>query len=135
MPVHFKANVSPAISDTNIIVTVNVYTLPPHNWVVTLSNSDDFARALLNGKEVLNCGFAKTCSLTLNGLLKRGVTNQLVVETVNTGGGYTYGWSLTADGQRKAGKSCGTAGRIGCNNNATAPPGVIFRASYPIRFW
>jgi hypothetical protein len=134
-PIHFEVSVSPGTPDASVIATIQVYTLPPPQWVLTLSNSDDFARAFVNGKQILTCAFAKTCSLPLNGLLQKGISNRILIETVNTGGGYTYGWQLTANGQRRAGSSCGTAGVVGCNNNATAPPGVIFHDSYAISFW
>lgn len=133
-PIHFKVDVSPGTPHTNVIVTVQVYTLPPPQWVLMLFNSDDYARASINGKQVLTCPFAKTCSLSLNGLMTKGTANQIVVETVNTGGGYTYGWQLNADGQRRAGASCGKAGSQGCNNNATTT-GVIFHDTYAISFW
>ena len=105
-------------------------------WTVELFNVDDEMRVLCNGEQVgPTVGFGQSQTIALNPCLRAG-RNDLVIISVNAGGGWTWGYrvrvdsqiAITRTGQDPADHQCGTAGSVACSDDTRA--GEVFRKAY-----
>jgi len=111
---------------------------PKNVWRVRLFNGDDIQYVICNGKRHgAEANFNQTVEIDLNSCLIPGQRNDLEIVIYNTGGGYTWGYSILKNGAvaitesgNRAERYCGEAGTIGCDNNAQAPSGIVRRWKY-----
>lgn len=134
-PADYTLRTLAAAAEDRIAVSLVAYTSPAPRWQLRLTNSDDYTRAILNGEEVIRCEYRSTCKADLTAYLRPGKPNNLLLETTNTGQGYTYTWELFAGGVKVAGKSCGIAGEQPCEGNWAANLGVVYQETVTIPYW
>lgn len=134
-PADYTLRTFAAAADDRIGVSFVAYASPAPRWQLRLTNSDDYTRGVVNGEEVIRCEYRNTCKADLTAFLRPGKPNSLLIETTNTGQGYTYTWELFAGGVKVAGKSCGVAGEQPCEGNWAAALGIVYQETVTIPYW
>ena len=99
--------------------------------VVSLFNVDDIGRALLNGQQVAAAGYNSQSSVDITSRANAG-NNSLGIVFVNNGGGWTYGYRLTAGTRTIFQGQCGVVGRTGCGGTQT---GIVLNRSFAFTYY
>jgi hypothetical protein len=118
-----------AMTQAAQVATAQLVSRPP--LVVSLFNVDDVGKASLNGQQVATAGYNAQAAVDITSRALAG-SNNLGIQFINNGGGWTYGYRLTAGPRTVFQDQCGVVGRTGCDGPKL---GVVLSRSLPFTYY
>lgn len=104
---------------------------PATKWTVELFNIDDIAKVWVNDTQVLQCGFTRTCRLTLSDHFTVG-KNTVRLEFGNRFGFWTYGYEVKKNQTMMYNAKCGQVWVFGCDWDVSR--GVKHRLKFDVEW-